>query len=78
MKKHIHYLSIFSDDEDGVITHDDRLRGMVIKQGDMVSFVADNLNEQIKLSSPSQSGIVKPQLNLSRRNVCNKLGNGYI
>ena len=47
-----------SDGDDGVITHDDRLRGMVIKQGDMVSFVADNLNEQIKLSSPSQSGNV--------------------
>ena len=54
-----------SDGDDGVITHDDRLRGMVIKQGDMVSFVADNLNEQIKLSSPSQSGKVTTAISYS-------------
>lgn len=49
-------MNFLSEGEDGVITHDDTLRGMVITQGDIVSFVADNLNEQIKLSSPSQSG----------------------
>ena len=58
-------LNFSSDGDDGVITHDDRLRGMVIKQGDMVSFVADNLNEQIKLSSPSQSGKVTTAISYS-------------
>ncbi|XP_067938520.1 BLOC-1-related complex subunit 6-like [Watersipora subatra] len=48
-----------SDTEDGVVTHDQRRRGMVIKQGDTVSFVADNLNEQIRRNSPGQSAASK-------------------
>lgn len=53
-------LSILSSDEgeeDGEIYHDDIQRGMVIREGDSFSFVCDNLNEKIKLSSPSQSGL---------------------
>lgn len=52
----LHILLFYSDNEEGAISHDKLRRGMVIKQGETVSFIADNLNEQIKLSSPAQSG----------------------
>ena len=33
--------------------------GKVTRQGDLISFVADNLEHKIKLSSPGSKGILK-------------------